>query len=33
VPWRARLLAAELIDEFGLVESVVKIGACHGIRY
>ena len=33
VPWRGRLVAAELIDEFVLVESVVKVGPCHGNRY
>ena len=28
-----RLVAAELIDEFGLIEFVVKVGTCHGNRY
>ena len=26
-------VAAELVDESGLVEFVVKIGPCHGHRY
>ena len=33
VPGLGRLVAAELIDEFVLVEFVVKVGACHGHRY
>ena len=33
MPWHRRLVSAELIDEFGLVELVVKVGTCHGNRY